>query len=188
MEKLRSQIARALGLFASAVWLGGAASAQEFTPPRFEALEQQKLDLEQRRLDELETQRQNEIFKGALPAAPQDQPNSALRRLEIERKQDQLRLEGELERDQQRREETARAAALPNRRISAASVLVVRDPERYFLPPAPAGQYYARLDGRFVLVDAMSELVVKVLEPSPADPHADLPQGVRKPPQPPIPQ
>jgi Ni/Co efflux regulator RcnB len=56
---------------------------------------------------------------------------------------------------------------------------VISDPNRYLLPPAPKGQYYARLEGRFVLVDAMSELVVKVLDPQPTDPTADVPAGPR---------
>ena len=43
------------------------------------------------------------------------------------------------------------------------------------LPVAPAGQFYARLDGRFVLVDADSEMVVSILEPSIGDPGNDLP-------------
>src|SRR5690606_837214 len=47
--------------------------------------------------------------------------------------------------------------------------------------------YYARLDGRFVLVDATSELVVKVLEPQPTDPAADVPLDPRPPVETPIP-
>jgi hypothetical protein len=76
---------------------------------------------------------------------------------------------------------------MPNRRIAPYSSLVVTDPEAYILPPAPKGHYYARLEGRFVLVDAASELVVKVLDPQPTDPTADVPVGPRPPVEAPLP-
>ena len=78
-------------------------------------------------------------------------------------------------------------AALPNRRIAPFSSLVITDPERYFLPPAPQGQYYARLNGRFVLVDRTSELVVKLLDPRLTDPIGDVPVGPRPPIEKPLP-
>jgi hypothetical protein len=171
-----------------AVVLGGAASAQEFQAPRFEALEQQKAQLEQRQLDSLEKQKQDELFRSTLPQSPQDRTASTFRQMDIDRRQDELRLQGELQRDQQRRDETARTATLANRRIAASSVLVVRDPERFFLPPIPSNQFYARLDGRFVVVDRNSELVVTVVEPSPADPRGDRPEPVSPPAQAPIPR
>ena len=162
-----------------AVLLAGAglpAWGQEFVPPRFEGLEQQQLNLEQRQFDELETRRQQELVRSAQPgASPAD---SALRRLEIQREADRLRREGAERRAATGREVAIREAKLPNRRIAAHSSLVVRDPERYALPAAPEGQYYARLDGRFVLVDATSELVVRVLAPGPSDPRDDLPPEV----------
>ncbi len=64
---------------------------------------------------------------------------------------------------------------------------MVSDPVAYGLPTAPPGQYYARLEGRFVLVDSTSELVVKVLEPRPTDPTGDQPTRPLPPLQPPIP-
>jgi hypothetical protein len=53
--------------------------------------------------------------------------------------------------------------SLPVRRVSAGSVLVIHDPATLALPPAPSGQFYARVDGRIVLVDARTELPVKVV-------------------------
>lgn len=150
------------------------ALAQEFVPPRFEGLEQQQLDLEQRRYDQLEDRRQQERFRAAQPdSSPAD---SALRQLEIDRQAQRLRLESAEQRASIARETAIREAKLPNRRIAAHSSLVVRDPERYVLPAPPEGQYYARVEGRFVLVDATSELVVAVLDRTPSDPRNDLPR------------
>ena len=149
------------------------ASAQEFVPPRFEGLEQQQLNLEQRQYDQLEERLRTEQFRSARPGA--SPASSALRRMEIEREAGELRRESAERRAAMSRESAIREATLPNRRIAAHSSLVVRDPERYALPAAPAGQFYARLDGRFVLVDATSEMVVSVLDATPSDPRDDLP-------------
>lgn len=149
------------------------ASAQEFVPPRFEGLEQQQLNLEQRQYDQLEERLRTEQFRNAQPGA--SPASSALRRLEIERDAGELKRESAERRAAMARESAIREATLPNRRIAAHSSLVVREPERYALPAAPAGQFYARLDGRFVLVDATSEMVVSVLEATPSDPRDDLP-------------
>jgi Ni/Co efflux regulator RcnB len=170
---------------AAVALIAAPATAQEFKAPRFEGLEQQQRTLEQQSLDslqkDLQTERQNRLTPGATtPGA------SALRQLEIERQMNDVRLKGELDRAQVQRERAIDGAQLPNRRISRASVLVVQDPVRYGLPAAPPGQYYARLEGRFVLVDAMSELVVKVVEPTPSDPRGDLPAQPLPPPQPPV--
>jgi len=70
-------------------------------------------------------------------------------------------------------------ATLLNRRVPATSTAVVTSPESFILPPAPAGQYYARIEGRFVLVDRASELVTGVLPIQPTDPTADVPAGPR---------
>ena len=56
---------------------------------------------------------------------------------------------------------------------------MVTDPERYILPPAPPGKYYARVEGRFVLVDETSQLVTSILPIQPTDPTADVPAGPR---------
>jgi len=171
-----------------AIGCAAPAFAQETeTLPRFDALEQQTQMLEQRRLDSLETQRQQEATRPVTPNSPITGADKALRVMEIEREMDRLRLQGDLDRAHVQRESDLAGAALPNRRIAAYSSLVIHDPERYILPPAPKGQYYARIEGRFVLVDAASELVVKVLDPLPTDPTADVPAGPRPPLQPPLP-
>lgn len=149
------------------------AQAQEFVPPRFEGLEQQQLNLEQREFDQLETRRQQESARAAQPGV--SPAEAALRQLEIEREALRLQREGAERRAATTRKVAIREAKLPNRRIAPYSSLVVQYPERYALPAAPDGQYYARLDGRFVLVDQTSEMVVRVLEPGPSDPRDDLP-------------
>ena len=175
----------AIGL---ALVIASPAFAQESEPlPRFEALEQQTFTLEQQRLDSLETQRQRELLRPVSPNAGVSQADKALRLMEIEREMDRVRLEGAETRAQVQRERDLAETSLPNRRIASHSSLVIRDPERYILPPAPPGQYYARLEGRFVLVDAASELVVKVLDPRPTDPTADVPLGPTPPLQAPLP-
>jgi len=156
--------------------------------PRFEGLEQQEQIIEQNRFDSLERQRQQELDRAALPNSGVTRAERGIRDLDYRRESDQLRLQGDLERSQVQRERDIANAALPNRRIAPYSSLVVTDPERYILPPAPQGQYYARVDGRFVLVDATSELVVKVLDPQPTDPTADVPVGPRPPAEKPIPR
>jgi Ni/Co efflux regulator RcnB len=164
------------------------ALAQESEPlPRFEALEQQTQALEQRTLDKLETERQRELLRPTAPGASVSQADRALRAMEIEREMDRVRLEGAERRAQVQRERDIAESALPNRRIAAHSSLVISDPQRYLLPPPPPGQYYARLEGRFVLVDRTSEVVVKVLDPRPTDPTADVPLGAPPPPRAPIP-
>lgn len=53
--------------------------------------------------------------------------------------------------------------SLPARRVSPASILVIRDPGALTLPAAPAGQFYARVDGKVVLVDARTEVPIRVV-------------------------
>ena len=55
--------------------------------------------------------------------------------------------------------------SLPARRVSPTSVLVIRDPGALALPAAPAGQFYARVEGRIVLVDARTEIPLTVVRP-----------------------
>jgi Ni/Co efflux regulator RcnB len=174
----------------AAVFLVSALAAPAFAQetnqlPRFDALETQLQSLEQNRVDNLETERQRELSRMASSGATAAE--RGMRDLEYDRKLDGLLLEGELERQQAARNRQLVDDALPNRRIAPYSSLVVTDPFSYSLPPAPAGQYYARLEGRFVLVDRTSELVVKVLEPQPTDPTADVPAGARPPLQPGLP-
>ena len=160
--------------------LAAPAFAQETSElPRFEALQQQEQAFEQQRVDTLETQRQREFDRMAAPNSGFTAADRAMRDLDFARERDRIVLQGDLEREQVARRRQLEDVALPNRRIAPYSSLVVTNPEQYILPPAPQGQYYARLNGRFVLVDRTSELVVKVLEPMPADPTADVPLGPR---------
>jgi Ni/Co efflux regulator RcnB len=177
-------------LVPAALFIAAAAPAvaqESNTLPRFEALEQQKQAIEQDRFDSLEQQRQRERDFTTNPATGVTPAERGIRELQYQREFDRLRLEGDLERAQVQRERDLEAAALPNRRIAPFSSLVVTDPERHVLPPVPPGHYYARLDGRFVLVDGTSELVVKVLDPMPTDPTGDVPVGPRPPVQKPLP-
>jgi Ni/Co efflux regulator RcnB len=155
--------------------------------PRFDALEQQKQDLEQQHLDSQAAKQQRKLDAMAQPNSGVTQAERGIKKLEYEAQRDKLILRGELERQQIARERQLDAVALPNRRIPAYSTLVVSDPGAYLLPPPPKGQYYARIDGRFVLVDAGSELVVQVLDPLPTDPQFDQPAGPRPPLQPALP-
>ena len=173
-------------ILALAVAAAPGAYAQAFEPPPFEALEVQRQQAEQQQLDALERQKQDEVFRSS--SDPFEASRSALRRMEIESRQDAVRLQGALDRDAARREETMREWTLPNRRIAASSVLAIQQPAQHGLPPAPKGQYYARVEGRFVLVDAASELVVGVLPVQPADPVRDVPLPPADPPAPPVPQ
>lgn len=182
---------RLLALFAPMLALAGlpCANAQEVQTPRYEALEQQLQMLEQRQLDTLERQRVDDLLRPPVlpPLAPGDTTAArALRQLELGRMQDDLILQGRQERMQAERERVIADYALPNRRIAPSSVLVVVEPAQFGLPKPPPGKYYARLDGRFVLVDAASEMVERVLPAQPTDPTADVPQGPRQPLLPPV--
>lgn len=147
--------------------------------PRFEALEQQQRMAEQREFDNLEANRQREMTRSAQPNSGVSEAERALRGLQYDRARDERLLE--LDRDRQRvqRERDLANAALLNARIPSNSLLVVTDPERYILPPAPPGKYYARVEGRFVLVDETSQLVTSILPVQPTDPTADVPAGPR---------
>lgn len=159
------------------------ATAQEITRPRYEALEQQMQTLEQRQLDTLEERRVDDLLRP--PASPPHVADStasrAMRQLEFRRQQDELILRGTQERAQVQRERVIADYILPNRRIAPSSILVVAEPAQYGLPKPPTGKYYARLEGRFVLVDGASEMVERVLPVQPTDPTADAPQQPRPP-------
>ncbi len=180
MRHVRFTLAFVASLFAAPAF------AQQETSelPRFEALQQQEQAFEQRSVDNLETQRQRELDRMAAPNSGFTAGDRVMRDLDYDRKLDKLLLQAEIDREQQARQQQLADTALPNRRIAPYSSLVVTDPLNYALPPAPAGQYYARLNGRFVLVDRASELVAKVLDPQPTDPKGDVPAGARPPLQP----
>lgn len=166
----------------------GAASAQTtFQEPRFEGLEMQKQMQTQNRIDQLEQQRQDAQARALNPQNHISAADAAITDLRFREQSERIQLEAREERDRATREAAIREQQLPNRRIAPSSILVVTDPYAYALPPAPKGQYYARLDGHFVLVDRASELVVKVLDDRPGDPAADRPAPVPPAPLPAVP-
>lgn len=134
---------------------------------------------EQRQIDELETARQRDRTNATLPNAATSGADAALRDLQYRRDRDRLLLQAEQDRARLQRERDLANAALPNARVPRTSSLVIANPEAYILPPAPPGKYYARVEGRFVLVDATSELVEQVLAVQPTDPRSDVPAGPR---------
>ena len=149
---------------ALATYIAAPAFAQVSEPlPRFEALEQQQQMNEQHQLDTLEANRQRDLNRSALPNSGVSTAQRALVDQQYDRQRDLLLQDMANTRAREQRERDLANAALSNTRVPASSTLVVTDPERYLLPPSSAGQYYARVDGRFVLVDRMSELVVGAL-------------------------
>ena len=52
-----------------------------------------------------------------------------------------------------------------NRLLQLGLALVIRDPGALALPVAPAGQFYARVEGRIILVDARTEMPLSVVRP-----------------------
>lgn len=168
-----------IACLAAACLCAAPAWAQLEPLPRFEALDKQFQMEEQRQVDQLETARQREMTSSALPGSGVSEAERALRGLDYQRQSDALRLRQEQERARVQRERDLADAALLNARIPATSSVVVTEPNTYLLPPAPPSKYYARVQGRFVLVDATSELVVQVLPVQPTDPTADVPLGPR---------
>lgn len=155
------------------------AHAQLDTPPRFDALDRQFEMEEQRQVDELESARQRERDLNSLPGSGVSAASKAMRDMDYRRERERLLLKAEQDRQAVVRERMLAEAALLNKRVPATSTAVVTSPESFILPPAPPGQYYARVDGRFVLVDTTSELVTSILPVQPTDPTADVPAGPR---------
>lgn len=158
-----------------------------FQPPRFEALDLQKQMQEQNRIDHLEKQKQDAQAKLYDPAANVSQADNAITQLRLQDENYRVMLEIQQERDRVAREAEIRDLSIPSRRIAPSSILVVSNPSAYALPAAPRGQYYARINGHFVLVDRASELVVKVLEGQASHPTDDKPAQPRPPLLPPVP-
>jgi Ni/Co efflux regulator RcnB len=165
--------------FAGLLFVAVPAHAQLETRPRFDALDRQLQMEDQRQLDQLESARQRERDRNGLPGSGVSLAELAIRDMDDRRERDRLLLKAEQDRQNVARERMLAEAALLNRRVPATSTAVVTSPERYILPPAPTGQFYARVDGRFVLVDQTSELVTSVLPVQPKDPTADMPTGPR---------
>jgi Ni/Co efflux regulator RcnB len=155
------------------------ALAQQPALPRFEALEQQLQQAEQRHLDQLEEARQRDRINATLPGSNVSAAEAALRDLQHQRERDRLLLQAEQDRQRVQRERDVASANLLNARVPRTSTTVVREPNDHLLPPAPPGKYYARVEGRFVVVDETSELVTTILPVQPTDPAADVPAGPR---------
>ncbi len=155
------------------------AHAQLDTLPRFDALDRQFQMEEQRQVDQLESARQRERDLNSLPGSGVSVAERAMRDMDYRRERERLLLKSEQDRQAVVRERMLAEAALLNKRVPATSTAVVTSPESFILPPAPPGQYYARVDGRFVLADRTSELVTNVLPMQPTDPTADVPAGPR---------
>jgi Ni/Co efflux regulator RcnB len=170
--------------FAGLLFVAVPAHAQLETRPRFDALDRQLQMEDQRQLDQLESARQRERDRNGLPGSGVSLAELAMRDMDDRRERDRLLLKAEQDRWSLTRERMLAEAALLNKRVPAVSAAVVTSPERYILPPAPPGQFYARVDGRFVLVDRTSELVISVLPVQPTDPTADVPAGPRSLPDP----
>jgi Ni/Co efflux regulator RcnB len=168
-----------IALFATACLCATPAWAQLEPLPRFEALEKQFEMATERQFDRLEAARQREMNSSALPGSGVSEAERGLRGLEYQRQREALLLQLEQDRALVKRERDLAEVALLNARVPAFSSVVVREPNAYLLPPAPPGKYYARVQGRFVIVDATSELVESVLPVQPTDPTADVPLGPR---------
>lgn len=166
-------------LIAGLLLFASPAFAQVDSLPRFEALERQLQSEEQRQVDQLETARQRDRALTALPGSGVSHAERGLRELDYQRERDRLLLQAEQDRQRVQRERDIANAALPNMRVPKGSTAVVSEPRAYLLPPPPPGKYYARVQGRFVLVDGTSELVDSVLPVQPTDPIADVPLGPR---------
>jgi Ni/Co efflux regulator RcnB len=164
-----------IALIAGISLFAAPAFAQLEPLPRFEALERQLQSEEQRQVDQLEMARQRERAETALPGTGATEAERGLRELDYLRERDRLLLQAEQDRQRVQRERDVADAALPNTRVPRNSTSVVSQPEAYLLPPPPRGKYYARVQGRFVLVDGTSELVESVLPVQPTDPTADVP-------------
>lgn len=147
--------------------------------PRFEGLEMQQQRAEQQRIDELERNRQQERNRALQPGSGVSAAEAALRDMQLQRERDMLLLQMEQQRMREQRERDVVTNALPNMRVPATSTAVVTQPEAYLLPPLPPGKYYARVDGRFVVVDSTWELITEVLPVQPTDPTADVPASPR---------
>ncbi len=145
--------------------------------PRFEALEQQQQMVEQREFDNLEANRQRDQMRSMVPNSGVSEAEQALRRMEYDRARNDRLMELDRDRQRMQRERDIANATLLNTRVPRNSSVVVKDPESYILPPAPPGRYYARVEGRFVLVDETSELVTGILPVQPTDPTTDVPTG-----------
>lgn len=148
-------------------------------PPRFEGLEHQLQALEQYEIDKIGQDYQRDRERMAAPNSGFTAADIGIRQLEYERVRDQKQFEAEQQRLRVAQEREQADIALQNTRVPPFASVVVRDPEAHILPVAPPNTYYARVNGRYVLVDAKSQLVTGVLPVQPTDPTFDVPAGPR---------
>ena len=167
-------IAIALGISAPA--LSASAWAQAYEPPRFEGFEQQQRDLNQQRLDDFDRQRTNELSRPVPPGqsslAAADRAD-ALRQIDAQR--DQFLLERQIENQAKQREREIANLTASERTILPNAAEVVDNPKAYNLPTPPAGQYYARLNGRYVVVDGATNRPIKSFDLSPDEGGSTIP-------------
>jgi hypothetical protein len=152
------------------------AFAQGVEPPRFEALEQQQRDLNQQRLDDFDRQRANEYAKPIPPGQPAlGEADRATALQQIERDRQQFLLERDVERQAQQREREIARLTETNRIILPNASEVIDNPKALNLPAAPQGQYYARLNGHYVIVDGATNRPIKSFDLSPDEGGSTIP-------------
>lgn len=161
-------LATAIGLLAPSAF------AQEL--PRFDAFEQQQRDMNQQRQNDFDKARNNEIAR----PVPSNQAGAAAairaeRLQQIERDRQQFQLEREVERSAQQRERDIARITEDNRTILPNASEVIDNPRAYNLPTPQAGQYYARLNGRYVLVDGVTNKPIRSFEVSPDEGGSTIP-------------
>jgi hypothetical protein len=169
-------IAIALGVSAPAI------AQQGVEPPRFEAFEQQQRDLDRQRLDDFDRQRTNELTRPMTPGqgAGADAGARADALREIERQRQQFLLEREVENQAKQRERDIASVTATERIILPNDSRVIYDPKTQILPPPPPGDYYARLNDRYVLVDGATHRPIKSFDLQPDEAGSSIP-GTTKP-------
>jgi Ni/Co efflux regulator RcnB len=169
-----------VALIALVFGVSAPALAQEQDLPRFDAFEQQQRDSQQQRFDDLDRARRDELLLRTPTERPGDtRADRAMWLQDLERERSRLELEVQSDRSRERQARDSTALALPNRVVPSYSSDVIRDPERYVLPPAPPGQYYARIDGKFALIDAATQKPAKIFDTHPGEPSYAMPGSGR---------
>jgi len=175
-------LATALGLLAPSAF------AQAYEPPRFDGFEQQQRDLNQQQLDSFDRQRTNELSRPVTPGQSSlDAANRADALRQIDAQRDQFLLERRIENEAKQREREIAKLSEPNQTILPNAAEVIDNPRAYNLPVPPAGQYYARLNGRYALIDGATNRPIKSFDLSPDEGGSTIPGTTpprpRQPPQ-----
>ena len=112
------------------------------------------LKLNQQQLDSFDRQRTNELSRPVTPGRSSlDAANRADALRQIDAQRDQFLLERKIENDAKQREREIARLSEPNQTILPNAAEVIDNPRAYNLPVPSAGQYYARLNGRYALID-----------------------------------